>query len=225
MSAARLAAAVTFCLAIWGSTAWADDDPIALYGDEIRFDIQRKGKTVGSHVVTFQAGADSIRTRSDVQIAIDVLFFKAFRYHYQSEAVWRQGRLQGLSVDIVENGKHRRLNASRDGEIIAVSGSDSLKVPDSTHPTEHWNAGILKERRVLNTLTGKMNNVVIESGGREYVATERGPVPANTYRYTGDLSTEVWYDDHGRWVKMRFKGRDGSTIEYLCRRCQGPAGE
>jgi geranylgeranyl diphosphate synthase type II len=59
-------------------------------------------------------------------------------------------------------------------------------------------------------------------GAREYVATERGQVPATYYRYTGDLLAELWYDDDGRWVKMRFKGRDGSMIEYVCRRCQGP---
>jgi hypothetical protein len=35
------------------------------------------------------------------------------------------------------------------------------------------------------------------------------------------LNTEVWYDDLGRWVKMRFNGPDGSAIEYVCRRCQG----
>jgi len=54
------------------------------------------------------------------------------------------------------------------------------------------------------------------------VETERGDVFATHYVYSGELDTEVWYDDEGRWVKMRFKGRDGSTIEYVCRRCQGP---
>ena len=53
------------------------------------------------------------------------------------------------------------------------------------------------------------------------VATERGGIPATHHAYTGDLSTEVWYDDAGRWVKMRFEAQDGSTIDYVCRRCQG----
>jgi hypothetical protein len=56
---------------------------------------------------------------------------------------------------------------------------------------------------------------------REFVDTERGPVMATRYAYHGDLETEVWYDDFGRWVKMRFAGRDGSTIEYVCTLCQG----
>ena len=46
---------------------------------------------------------------------------------------------------------------------------------------------------------------------------------ATRYAYSGDLKADVWYDDAGRWVKLRFRGRDGSVIEYVCRRCQGPA--
>ena len=53
------------------------------------------------------------------------------------------------------------------------------------------------------------------------VATERGPVMATRYAYSGELQTEVWYDECGRWVKMRFAGRDGSIIDYVCRQCQG----
>ena len=89
-------------------------------------------------------------------------------------------------------------------------------------PTNHWNANVVRQKRVLNTLTGNVNNVTLVAKGREAIATERGDVVATRYAYTGDLvDTEVWYDDAGRWVKLRFMGRDGTPIEYVCRRCQG----
>jgi hypothetical protein len=71
-------------------------------------------------------------------------------------------------------------------------------------------------------LTGRLDKVRIEPREREPIATERGAVMATRYAYTGALSVEVWYDDAGRWVKLQFTGRDGSTIDYVCRRCQGP---
>ena len=37
--------------------------------------------------------------------------------------------------------------------------------------------------------------------------------------YQGHLHLDAWYDISGRWMGMRFKGRDGSTIEYRCRNC------
>ena len=79
--------------------------------------------------------------------------------------------------------------------------------------------------KVLNTLTGKMNNVRIEARGQEYVPTEGGDVKAMRYAYTGELETEVWYDQEDRWVKMRFVGKDGVSIDYVCRKCQGPNAE
>jgi len=40
-------------------------------------------------------------------------------------------------------------------------------------------------------------------------------VPATRYRLTGALPKDIWYDDQGRWLKSRFRGRDGSTVEVL----------
>ena len=95
-----------------------------------------------------------------------------------------------------------------------------LKTKSPLFPTNHWNAGVLGQTRVLNTLTGKINNVSILSKGIETVSTENGPIKATRYVYSGDLDNEVWYDDLGRWVKMRFKASDGSTINYVCKSCQ-----
>ena len=83
------------------------------------------------------------------------------------------------------------------------------EIPAPILPTDHWNAAVLGNTRVLNTLTGIVNDVRINKLGRTEVATEVGQVSATHYAYTGDLQTEVWYDDAGSWVKMRFKGNDG----------------
>jgi len=218
------------CLALYALTAAgfstggaiAAPDPLALYGGRIAFDVQRKDRVIGTHIVQFQRTDAGLATHSAVEMAIDVLFFKAFRYRYNSEALWREGTLHRLAVEIDDNGRRSRLAARHQGGKLLVSrGSSAFDADSGLHPSEHWNADVLTQRQLLNTLTGNINNVAIQKVGREYVDTERGPVAANHYRYTGDLAAEVWYDDDGRWVKMRFKGRDGSMIQYRCRACQG----
>ena len=214
---AALVAAHTF-------SAPVSADPLDLYGGQIHFDIVRKGQVIGSHLVAMRRDGEAIETRSEVRIEIDVLIFTAFRYEYESKAVWSDGQLQHLTVDLDDDGKQSLLIAKRGsvGMEVSRNGVKAL-LPEPLYPTEHWNAGVLRERRVLNTITGKVNDVEMAEVAREYVATELGDVPATRYRYGGDLDVDVWYDDHGRWVKMRFKGRDGSTIEYACRKCQGGA--
>ena len=58
---------------------------------------------------------------------------------------------------------------------------------------------------------------------RDFADVVGREIDATLYRYTGDLDTEVWYDDEGRWVRMRFKAKDGSVITYQCEVCR-PSG-
>lgn len=204
----------------------APSDPMTLYGQEILFDVQRDGDDVGWHSVRFDRDGSRLTVESAFYLQIDMLFLTVFRYDYKSTATWYDGELERLTVRVDDDGEAFDLVAKRDdGRLIVATADEVLSLDVPVYPTNHWNAGVLGEDRVLNTLTGRLNRVEIEALGREAVETERGPIEATRYAYSGDLETEVWYDDADRWVKMRFKGRDGSSIEYLCRRCQGGIGE
>jgi hypothetical protein len=91
------------------------------------------------------------------------------------------------------------------------------------YPTNHWNPEVLEPDRVLNTLTGDLTRVDIVRVGTETLDLPTGKVQAARYRYVGDLSLDAWYDDRGQWLGMRFKGRDGSEIRYLCATCDAKA--
>ncbi|NJO35232.1 MAG: hypothetical protein HC869_21160 [Rhodospirillales bacterium] len=197
-------------------------DPVSLYGSEILFDVYRNGDIVGFHSVRFSSSGPDLTVQSKFQLQIDFWFLTAFRYVYRSEERWRQEQLEGLNAMIDDNGKASALDVAREGSQLRIkSAADDFTTYTPLFPTTHWNAGVLKQTRVLNTLTGRINQVRIEPGARQTVMTERGAIPATRYAYSGELETEVWYDDAGRWVKMRFEGRDSSMIEYVCRRCQG----
>lgn len=197
-------------------------DPTALYGAGIDFDVYREGEKVGYHKVRFDRDGEDLLVSSEFHLKIRFLFLTAFEYLYKAEGRWRDGHLQLLEATVNDNGTQMSLAAERSGDLVAVKIADGTVTERAPiYPTNHWNASVLPETRVLNTLTGKINDVRIERQGRETVATEAGEVSAMRYAYTGDLEAEVWYDDFGRWVKLRFSARDGSVIEYACRRCQG----
>ncbi|MEM9683515.1 MAG: DUF6134 family protein, partial [Pseudomonadota bacterium] len=195
----------------------ANANPMALYGSEILFDVYRNGDKVGFHRVRFAEDKDALVARSLFQIDFKLLFFLPYRYAYKSEARWRNGALVRLSADVDDDGDLFTLSAIRKGDLFEINTSDrrfTAKAP--VFPTNHWNAAVIGETRVLNTVTGSINKVRIEATTRERVATELGDVEATRYSYSGDLRTTVWYDDQGRWVKKRFRGSDGSDIDYVC---------
>ncbi|MEK9673671.1 MAG: DUF6134 family protein [Rhodospirillaceae bacterium] len=223
-------AAVSCLAASAGAIASADThsissdtfDPLDRYGTEILFDVRRNGNSVGFHRVTFARDADGLAVTTRFEIKVDFLFFTAYRYSYQSKARWQSDQLVSLDVQVDDDGAEASLRALRGKDGLAVDRAETRHTIDqSIYPTNHWHPGVIGEVRVLNTLTGRVNDVTIRPSGSEPVTTEVGNVMATRYVYTGDLENEVWYDNEGRWVKMRFLGRDGSTIEYVCRRCQG----
>ncbi len=201
----------------------AGADPLKLYGREILFSVHREGTEVGFHRTRFAPAGDDLVVDSRFELAIRVLFVTAYRYSYRSRAHWRDGRLLRLLAEVDDDGSESRLAAARDGEAMVIETSGAReRVAAPLYPTNHWNAAVLGQGRVLNTLTGTVNNVSITPLEETSIETERGPVSARRHRYTGDLEVDVWYDAAGRWVAMRFEGRDGSMIEYRCKICQGP---
>ncbi|MBM3488134.1 MAG: hypothetical protein FJX67_16125 [Alphaproteobacteria bacterium] len=195
-------------------------DPLALYGPEMRFAIVRNGTPVGSHTVQFERQGPAIVVRARSEIAVPFLFFTAYRFTYTSEDVWQDGCLRRLRADTDDNGRIARVEASADGDTLTIATHEGMtRERGVVFPTNHWHAGVLGRDRVLNTISGRVNRVRIEDRGEERIMVGGVERPARRHVYTGELETEVWYDAAGRWVKMRFAGRDGSTIEYSCERC------
>jgi len=199
-------------------------DPVALYGKEIQFDVLRDGDKVGAHVVQFARNRGVLSVQASFEIAIRFFGFTVYEFSYASAERWRDGRLIELDARIDDDGNKHQVQARAVGRAVEVDGpAGEFKAPADVLPTNHWNVTVLGSDLVLNTLTGNLNSVRIVNVGNALVKTAAGERAAQYFRYTGELETEVWYDAEGRWVKLRFKAEDGSTIEYVCRRCGGDA--
>ena len=200
-------------------------DPEKLYGDTIIFEVMRNGEKIGTHTVYFEREAKGWKVRSIADMEIQFLAFFSYRYKYHSESLWREGQLERLRAEVDDDGARFEMQVERSGSTVHVEFQDQAYTTSAPIiPTNHWNPHVLGQKRVLNTLTGKINEVTLILKGQEIVSSERGNVAANRYLYTGDLEdTEVWYDDSGRWVKLRFLGRDGTPVEYVCQKCFGNA--
>lgn len=234
----KIFVAIVVCAAVTATAAMADKstgpgrapptgatvDPITLYGERLEFTVLRNGSRVGDHLVTFRRDGSRLDVVSRFDIAVRFLFVTAYRYTYESRAAWENGRLVSLVATIDDDGERAVVRARRIGGRLRVSGPGGMIwSPSDVIPTNHWNPAVLDRRQVLNTLTGALNRVSIADLGTTSVRTEDGARSARHFRYSGDLEVESWYDVAGRWIKLRFLGKDGSTIEYVCRRC-GPSG-
>lgn len=196
-------------------------DPVSLYGGPIGFDVLRNGSKVGQHRVSFEyQSSGALIVSVDFNLTVTLLGFPVYRYTYESGSQWCANHLVSLWARQDDDGDKSEVNAVSEGKGMAIMGPrGEFRTEDRLFPTNHWHAGVLSQSQVLNTLSGEVSKVSIRPTQRELVEAEGRSILAMGYRYTGDIETSVWYDDLGRWVKMRFTAEDGSIIDYLCTSC------
>lgn len=198
------------------------EDPIMAYGDKIIFDVFRKDSLIGTHEMTFSRDDEDIIAKTRFEVSIKILIIPIYSYLYTSKERWRDGKLISLSAETNDNGDLSNLKVTRQNGALSLAGSGGEYIASGDlYPTTHWNSGTIGSTKVINTITGKINDVEMQNLGVKTVTTEHGEIQATHFAYQGDLATEVWYDSAGKWVKMQFPGKDGVMIEYKCRVC-GP---
>jgi Family of unknown function (DUF6134) len=203
--------------------AMSEADPLKLYGDEAIYDVYRKGKKIGEHHVVFSRNDyGDVNVKVTLKLQVSILFIKrAYSFDYSSEEIWRDKVVISMAAVANDNGNVTRTNAVLQDGTFIITGSRSNVLANSwVVPTSHWNRGQVNAAVLLNTLNNRLADVKIQNKGFEEIETADGAVEAEHFLYTGDLrDIDSWYDISGRWVKLRFKAKDGSYVEYICRKC------
>jgi len=197
-------------------------DPFRLYGNEIVFDVERDGDVVGRYTIDFTRTDQGVLAEAKVDVDVNLLFVPIYELRYHARELWSGGELQSIEAFTNDDGDLVHVQATRDPEGLQVKANDQSFETPAVLPISHWNAALLAGGPLLNGMTGEVDEVQVFDQGLDTVSTRNGSLRARHYLYSGDLSGEIWYDEDGRWVKLRFRAKDGSMIDYICRRCQAP---
>ncbi len=192
-------------------TPWVASD-----GAVIDFDVLRKGKPFGRHVLTFERDEDGgLQVTTDVDLQVKFGPITAFKYRLDSVEQWEDGNLVALSGSSNNDGRKGKVSAQAEGEQLVV---DSTKfdgaLPLTTIPSSHWNRLQVYQEQMLSTETGEVLDIEVEVIGDDQVAVGDQMVDATHYRLKSDLTVDLWYDNQSRWVKLAFEVR-GQEIEYV----------
>lgn len=192
------------------------------YDNKIGFDVVRDGELVGHHMTMFSHEESEMIVDSQMNMKITFLTIPIYSFNYRSIEKWSDGVLTYLDVAVKDGPDQIKISSLQNSEGLTIKApSGTYRVNNPIISTNHWNADVVKKSRVLNTLTGNINQVKISNKGEERIPVKGGSVLANRYDYSGELmDTSVWYDAKGRWSKLEFKARDGSTVEYICNTCK-----
>lgn len=180
----------------------------------LAFDVMRKGKKIGSHVLRFEPAGDDLKVLIEVVLAVGFGPITFFKYRHDAVEQWRGGEWASIEATTVQNGKTMRVAARRTATGVSVDGPKGKFVaPANTLAATHWNRRML-DGPFLNTQTGEVQRPKIERRGEVMVPARSGQIRAEHYAMTGEVALDTYYDQGPTWAGLKFKGGDGSAITY-----------
>jgi hypothetical protein len=179
-------------------------------GLDSTFEIVRKGEPIGFHAVTVEETPDGVKVETTIKMRVKFGPIVLFRYDHQSTEVWKDGGLQSLESVTNNNGDDKSLTVRREGDQLLIDGAafKGAAAADAI-PSSYWNKEIVKAGSLLNTQTGEVIDVSIESLGE---APAPNGAQAEHYRLTGTVALDLWYEGP-RWVGSDFVVR-GEALSY-----------
>ncbi len=182
---------------------------------DLNFDVVRNGEKIGIHQIHFTQNGQNLNVSIQTDVEVKVMFITAYKFHHRSTEQWKSGLLQHLQSQTDDDGTAHRLDITRDGDVLSgQADGERIQVSHSTIPASLWNLDILKSASIINTLEGHEMKVRVEHMGRDPLLINERKQITDHYRLMGELERELWFNEAGRLVQVRFKGSDGSDIIY-----------
>ena len=217
----RKIARVTLCLtALWaGAAVLPARAAMVPSGGELDFTVLRDGDKVGTHKIDFHRNGDALEVDIETRIAVKLAFITVFRFEHDGHEVWRDNKLVAMETKTNDDGEDHTLMAEADGsgELKIVGDGKERVAKAGIVPASLWNHNFLDGKELLNSLDGSDLAIDVAFKGDEAVTVNGKSVPARHYSMTGEFQRELWYDGDWILVKIAFKGKDGSDIQYVLR--------
>jgi Family of unknown function (DUF6134) len=118
-----------------------------------RFDYEviRKDEKIGAHSVVFrrEGGHLAVATRTD--IAVELLGVTLYRFHYQAQEDWIDGRLTRLVSRTDNDGKTLTVNLTKaSGRIRGTCNGVVLDLPADMLPISVWHPDFIRQSVILD---------------------------------------------------------------------------
>jgi hypothetical protein len=181
----------------------------------LAFAVERSGKVLGSHNLSFRRNGDVLSVEVLVDLAYKVGPVTLFHYNLHVTERWAGGEVVSMDSQANDNGTKYRVSARREGGALMVEGNAVARyaAPANALPATHWNRHEL-DGPWINPQDGKVLRPAAAARGIESVPTANGSMRARRYALSGAVKMDLWYDDEGVWSGLAFV-KSGAEVRYL----------
>jgi hypothetical protein len=229
MMACAISAALVLSTSLCAPRAWPQgpNEPMRLSdlpsAGRFDYEVIRQGETIGSHSVVFRREGDHLAVATWTDIAVELLGITLYRFHYEAEEDWIDGRLTRLVSRTDNDGEALTVNLTgASGRIRGTCNGVSLDLPADILPISVWHPDFIRQSVVLDQYKCAARKIRATDRGMDLVFAGLKNVRARHYAVAGDLQRDVWYGADGQTVQVQFPAKDGSKIAFVMRHLPQP---
>jgi hypothetical protein len=184
----------------------------------LEYTVLRDQETVGLHVIDFTRSGDTTNVKISTNVVVTVAFIPVYRFEHAGLETWQGSRLVSIRTRTNDDGTPHQLSATAEGDHLRVAGDASQgNVGGAIIPASLWNAAIVNQSSILNTLDGREMPISVVDQGNEIVSAAGAEVSAHHFTVSGGIDRELWFDRSNTLVRVAFAAKDGSHIFYQLR--------
>ena len=207
----------------WTPVQAQEPDPSPQAGEEIVFDVYRKGDVdFGTHTVSFSDDGGDLIATTTIRLRAGLGPVTVFRYEHDNTERWRNDQLVAMDARTLKDGDTFEVSVRSTGEGLQVDGKDpdgeavSQTVAAGILPSSHWHGYPASMTEMLNTEHGTIMDTTVEFLGETEIEGDGGMIPVKHYRLSSSLTVDLYYDENGRWAGCEFDAR-GQSVRYVRR--------
>ena len=184
----------------------------------LEYAVLRDNEAVGVHVIDFSRAGDTTNVKISTNVVVKVAFIPVYRFEHAGLETWQGNRLISIRTRTNDDGTPHELAATANGDRLRVAGDGQQgDVIGAIIPASLWNAAIVSQSSILNTLDGRQMPISVIDQGEEVVHAAGADVAAHHYTISGGLDRDLWFDRTNTLVRVAFAAKDGSHIVYQLR--------
>ena len=189
------------------------------------FEVFLDDTPIGHHHYHLSQNGTERELKIEARFNVKFLFINAYRYTHDASERWRGNCLAALTARTDDNGAKSEVDTESQGAQLTAIASIAYMAPTATRaraPVDgclmsfaYWNPDMLRQTRLLNAQTGKIENVTITALGEEKINVRGTPTPATRYRVSGAKHPiELWYGADRVWLALQSTLDGGRRLRY-----------
>lgn len=189
--------------------------------DDLTFEVSLDDRPIGVHRFRIADGGAMRVVETEASFDVSILRVPVYRYRHRNTETWENGCLKQIDSETDANGTAYAVDLSKTvaGYTIATPSETKTYEVDCMMSFAYWDQRFLQQQRLVNTQTGELIAVEIQSLGESQREIANRTLSVQGFRILAEpqnIDIKVFYHRaDGRWVALESVLENGRRLRYV----------